>query len=286
MAFNVNFLGHIPYNPDELPERNFLTGDGTERPLGFSLAEIARLYWTVRSFNVNIRSLTIGGNDPLTQFLNAGGSSGGIIGANAGLASINSGGAGGDPILRGYTKIRNIYRKKIRVEREGVINGITQKSIVIDKSVSPNMLTSSIINVNEGTLSSAGPIHTYTGVYGYVQIDMSNIIFAKRFYWPKIIILLQSSSISFSSKLSGVFNVSVSGGVNFANLGSINLYGYSASGPLSFASISGGVSIGNRCCDRFFWDGKDDSRFSASDCKKDCESTVSNISPTFRGRAI
>jgi hypothetical protein len=287
MSFNVNFLGHLPYNPDELPERNYLTGSGSDRPIGLTLGEMVKLYWTVRSYRVRIGSSSIGGDDPFTQFIEGGGNTGGIIGANAGLANINLGGSGNNANLNGYTKIINTYRKKIRKEREGVINGVTQKTVEIDKSISPNIITSSIVRVNEGVLCSAGPIHTFVGASGYVKIDMSDIVFAKRLYWPKIFILLQSSSLSMSSKIAGYAgNINVLGGVKFSTYGVIPFYGSSFSrNTPTLVSVDGSIEIGTRCCDRFYWDGGDESRFNET-CKKDCESTVSTLGQRFGGKLI
>ena len=284
MSFNINFLGHLPYNPDELPERNYLTGSGTDRPIGLTLQEMVKLYWTVRSYSVRIGSLSIGGDDPLTQFIQGGGTSGGLIGATAGLANKNF---EPPPNLNGNTKIINTYRKKIRKEREGVINGVTQKTVEIDKSISPNILTSSITKVNEGVLCSAGPIHTLVRASGYVKIDMSDIIFAKRLYWPKIFILLQSSRLSMSSKIVGYAgNINVLGGVKFLSYGVIPFYGSSFSSNMPIlVSVNGSIEIGTRCCDRFYWDDGDESRFTET-CKKDCESTVSTLGERFGGKQI
>jgi hypothetical protein len=242
---------------------------------------MVKLYWTVRSYSVRIGSLSIGGDDPLTQFIQGGGTSGGLIGATAGLANINF---APPPNLNGNTKIINTYRKKIRKEREGVINGVTQKTVEIDKSISPNILTSSITKVNEGVLCSAGPIHTLVGASGYVKIDMSDIIFAKRLYWPKIFILLQSSRLSMSSKIVGYAgNINVLGGV-------IPFYGSSFSSNIPIlVSVNGSIEIGTRCCDRFYWDNADDGesgRFNDDTCKDACKSTVAPVVQNFNGTRI
>jgi hypothetical protein len=286
MSFNVNFLGHLPYNPDELPERNYFTGSGSDRPIGLTFAEMVKLYWTVRSYTVRIGSLSIGGDDPLTRFLQGGGADGALIGGTFGLDNITRG-SDNNPNLNGNTKIINTYRKKIRKEREGVINGVTQKTVEIDKSISPNILTSSIVKVNEGVLCSAGPIHTFVGASGYLKIDMSDIVFAKRLYWPKIFILLQSSSLSISSKIAGYAgNINVLGGVKFSSYGIIPFYASSFSRNIpTLVSVNGSIEIGTRCCDRFYWDGGDESRFNET-CKKDCESTVSTLGQRFNGKQI
>ena len=141
--------------------------------MGFIFQEIIKLYWTVRSYEVIISS-SITTDDIFEQFLR--GTAGGtdIRGSVAGLGSINLGASNFS--LRGYTKIKNLYTKRIRKERDGIFNGVTQKTVELDNTVSPNMLTSSIVNVNEGTLCSPGPIHTLVGSSGYLRIDMSDII--------------------------------------------------------------------------------------------------------------
>jgi hypothetical protein len=287
MSFNVNFLGHLPYNPDQLPERRYITGTGTDRPIGFIFQEIIKLYWTVRSYEVIISS-SITTDDIFEQFLR--GTAGGtdIRGSVAGLGSINLGASNFS--LRGYTKIKNLYTKRIRKERDGIFNGVTQKTVELDNTVSPNILTSSIVNVNEGTLCSPGPIHTLVGSSGYLKIDMSDIIQSKGLYWPKILLTLQSSSLSFSSLVGFGNNINVLGGVNFSNYGIISLYGTNTVlGSSVTASVVGNINIGKRCCDRFYWDNGDDGdsgRFNDDTCKDACKSTVAPVVQNFNGTRI
>jgi hypothetical protein len=287
MSFNVNFLGHLPYNPDQLPERRYITGTGTDRPIGLVFQEIVKLYWTVRSYEVSISS-SIAVDDVFERFLRGGAGGTDIRGSVAGLGSINLGATNFS--LKGYTKIKNLYTKKIRKERDGIFDGVTQKTVEIDKTVSPNILSSSIVNVNEGTLCSPGPVHTLVGSSGYLKIDMSDIIQSKGLYWPKISLILQSFSLGFSSIAGAGNNVTVLGGVNFSNYGIITLYGTnSVFGSSVSASVVGNVNIGKRCCDRFYWDNADDGesgRFNDESCKDACKSTVAPVAQNFNGTKI
>ena len=255
MGFNVNFLGVIPYNPDNLPEDQKITGVGTLRPIGMTLTEIAKFYWTVRSFKVDLSEVYLG-SDPYSDFLNAGGSSGGIIGANAGLAAVNQNlSNSNDSILKGYTKVIINRQRKVRVQPDGVHNGKMVSSIAIAKDAKPQIFTSHNIDVNEGQIAGAGPVHTFASGGGNCLIDFSDIIYAKHQYWP----IIKITTGILSSQNLGGNNATVYGSVNFLGCGQINFFGFSTSlNPIY--SIGGSVSIGDRCSDRFYWDGHDNDR--------------------------
>jgi hypothetical protein len=284
MSFNVNFLGTIPFNTDVLPERKLAVGSGSERPLGLTLDQITNLYWTVRSFKVDINAFSLG--DTLSQFLSAGGTSGSIIGAQAGLASVAQNVSDCNPIsLNGYTKLLASSVVRIREQPSMVSNGKTQTSVALDTKVSKNRLVQTFSPVNEGTICSAGPIHkialTSAISNAYILIDFSDIIYSTSpqlpkvlLYWPKIIIIASSNCLSFGSLASFGGNVLSSGGINFCNLGVIQVFGNTNVGFPVVNSINGSINIGRRCCDRFYWDGRDYSASSYKDepCKSDCAS--------------
>jgi uncharacterized membrane protein YgcG len=266
MDFNVNFVGNIPYNTDILPEIKLTTGPGSERPLGFTLDQISLLYWTVRSFAVNISAFSLG--DPLSQFIAAGGTSGGIIGAQAGLANVNNNSSCNPISLNGNTKLISANVVRIRQQPSAVINSTTQTSIDLDKNVNPNRLVQIFSPVSEGTLVTAGPVHrialSSAISNAYMLIDFSDIIYSTspqlnkvKLYWPRIIIIASSNCFSFGSLASFGGNVASSGGINFCNMGVIEVFGNTTVQFPVVNSVQGKISIGTRCCDRFYWDGRD-----------------------------
>jgi hypothetical protein len=280
MSFNVNFIGTIPFNTDCLPERKFLAGPGTERPIGMTIRDIHMLYWTVRSFRVVIGGVSLG--DSSSQFLAGGGAGGSIIGSLGGLSAVNRNLSCGVVNIVGHTKILNTSVVRIREQPSFVNGGITQKSVQLDKSVNPNRLVQSISPSSEGALCSAGPIHRLisasSGSNGYVLIDFSDIIYGTGYgsavrvplYWPKIIIIGAANCFSWGSLATFGQNAVVMGGINFCNMGVISVYGNTTVSFPVVNSVNGRIEIGTRCCDRFFWDGKDSIR--SEECKKDCES--------------
>ena len=86
----VNYLGEIPINPDDLPlpdnqyRRRLFVGTGSDRPIGFTFRDMAFLYWKVRSFKFSVNGI-LPPRDALTDFLMAGGASGGVAQASGGL---------------------------------------------------------------------------------------------------------------------------------------------------------------------------------------------------------
>lgn len=304
MSFNVNFLGHIPYNPDNLhhPQNEkkdakppILPTVSSGRLLSFSFYEMMKLYWTVRSFEIRVGATVADTVDPFSQFLAGGGTSGGIIGAQAGLASTTQARNGG-VTAKGYTKIYSKYNKKVRKSREGIINSITQpdfndlggECLDLDDEIDPNMLESHIYKPNEGTLCSAGPIHIFSDPNVLIVLDFSDIIYfslrpvGARFYWPKVTILINvpSAGASFGNQIrSQVLTAPGSFGftnqpLSFINLnvpGSANNLGSTQINSQLFTTQIANVTIdirpGQRCCDRFSWDGKDEDRQEDSETK-------------------
>jgi hypothetical protein len=274
--FNVHHLGHIPFNPDILLERNRLR----DRPAGFSFNEIVKLYWTVKSFNVAFTIVSFNEINAFETFIGAGGASAGIAGAQAGLSAVQQSIAGQQPIfLRGQTKIFTKYSKRIRrkptysvpfegtkipSEDSGEEEPLKGEDFLIDNTINPNILTSTNLKPSEGSLCSAGPVHRLQFGTNFLLIDFSDILFFRRRYWPKIEFFGASSNLvfTFDPFRAGAVNVTAIGGVNF--LGNfIPVYGYSESFsviPTQLVLAFGDILIGKRCCDRFYWDGADKDR--------------------------
>jgi len=289
----------IPYNPDNLPERGSLTGAGTERPVGFpSLELIARLYWTVRSFSFGF-GVFPAFDFTFEAFLAGGGSTGTAVGASAGLATAITSAA---PIPIGFigkTKILHVFQKKVRRSREGVYKNLTQEeffkkenndpklnALDIDPDIDPNAIGTTFNKPTEGLFVSPGGYHTAFNSSGSIFINFSDVIYQKRQYWPKIIIMMQNPaggaafrsaivtedplfSIFLNSlpnrsrlQLGGRFNVRTIGGLTFLG-GFIPLFG-NAGDVYSMANtyiVNGAAVIGFKCCDRYYFDGvKDEER--------------------------
>ena len=272
MSYNLNYFGSIPFNPDNLPERKLITGPGTNRPIGLSYNQLFKLYWTVRSFNINIGILPIG-QDIFSQFLLAGGATATIAGSTAGLNAVQQSlAANSGYTLKGKTKIQTKYTKKVRIQPDGVVNGVPQSSIAIDYSVRPNILNSYNLYVNESSLCSAGPVHILTNAYGSVVIDMSDIIYAKNFYWPVIKVLISNGGGTSASSIVTPDSVTrVINGLYFEDIGIIQMYGSTDPNALiPLLQVGGRISIGTACCDRFYYDSYN--RLSTEDaCSQQCQ---------------
>jgi hypothetical protein len=290
--YHINYFGsHIPFNPDNLPETNYVTGQGSKRPVGLTVREICELYWTVKSFNVNINVIDLN-IDPLTTFLSTGGGAGGILGAIGGLASVaNSLASSILAGIKGRTNVFSAYQRKNRkckitgadddfkYDNFGNIIGIKNcKSIVVEKE-----FVAIDTDTDESRLCVAGPIHSISSAngQGYLQINFTDIIYSNRLYWPIIILTIGNGEFVVTSDIMSLganqnnYNI---GAINFCNMGTIKMSGYSIKSlqPI-FYSVNGDVRIGERCCDRFYFDGVD--RNSAEDpcfqeCKKSTQTTA------------
>jgi hypothetical protein len=293
---SVNTLGNsFLYDPENLPDRNQVTGPGSERPCGFTLNEICKFIWTVKSWKCTaLAQMPV---DVLTAFMAAGGSSGTLVGALTGLAVANTIGAGISYVV-GRTKIAAVSTGKIRRTPPGVNNGILQsdykpligknrkdpndnKPLALDEDVDPRILKSFRNDINEGSVA-IGPYHKLIGSNGAVFIDFSDIVYARGLYWPVIIIMLGplsgsvgpafSSAISFyqeafqSFNFWGGFNVQTIGGISFEGGAQIQMFGASSwfAGSSSLGIIFGNIQIDRtttgdgylkRPCDRLYWDG-------------------------------
>ena len=267
MAFNIQTFGHIPYNTDNLPERTYISGPGTLRPIGFALRDIMKLYWTVRSFKVTAALISI--TDPFTAFMLGGGSSGTIVGSEVGLAAAGAAIAAGVPAFNGRTRIRNKYTYKNRLQPSLVFKGKTQTSVQLDKKKYPILQNKyKEIGINEGSLCSAGPVHSFGGGQGGITIDFSDIIKIGAMYYPRIYILLYGGSFVVTSSVnttgsdgrevvgSNPGNMVIIGGISFGKWGVIPMYGWSAL-VVNVSLAAGSIQIGERCSDRFYFDGQD-----------------------------
>jgi len=275
MAFNVNYFGKIPINPDVLPEGE-PTGQATFRPIGFTFKEMFKMYWNTKRFDINIS--VINPADALLAFTASGGTTGTAMGAIIGLSSAADEFKGGSSALIGKTSISHTFSQKFRLGKKGVevegeegeeVDIFTMetletnnplRSLRLDPEKKHQKLQSNISEINEGTLCSPGPIHKLTTPTGQIIIDLSSIIMRRNLYYPKIIINMIKGQVSSALHLGGL----TSGGVSFFNGGLVILSTgvTSLSGVPSF--VSGSVSFGQDCCDKFFYDGKDEER------KKEC----------------
>jgi hypothetical protein len=285
---NINLLAcHFPTDPEILPERSGLVGPSTEYPIGFNIEEITKLYWNFKSFQF------VGGavnfSDIFSTFILGGGATGTVVGSMVGLTavllyfSVNV-------YHAGRSKISVNYKVKLRRTISSIENGITQFQIkpadffgdqelfnndkdplnplALDKTLKNVELGGFNKEVNEGSIL-AGARHTIFQNGLFIIIDFSDIVPAKRQYWPKIIIMmgpiagfgpLFSSATSFEDrKLKslntwGLWNLPTLGGVIFRG-NVIQMFGSSLI-PLIWApaAFEGYLGPGTRDCDRFYWD--------------------------------
>jgi len=269
--FYINNLGCVPFNTDNVPDSSYVTGSGSKRPIGLTLVEMTELYWTVKSYKVDISVIDLN-SDPFTQFLLAGGSSGSIIGSLNGIAAANQS-LTQSPTgsLSGRTKIFNAYRRKNRVCKtskndDGFLYDCYGNIIDTKDCTNLNISKTFIAadkDADEARLCVAGPIHSLASSngQGYVQINFTDIIYSNGLYWPIIIILLGNGESILTSDISSLganqnnYNI---GGIIFGSYGVITLSGYSTRSlqPV-FYSVQGAIKIGERCCDRFYFDGID-----------------------------
>jgi hypothetical protein len=281
--YNINYLGHIPFNPDLFLEK----GRFKDRPVGILYTDLIKMYWSIRSFRVDISIQVIAQDDPLTAFIRGGGSTGGIASALGGLANVNQSLSAGDSELKlgGYTKISHRYEKYIRkiattsIPFEGIKNNkldrITPGLNELEKD--PNIKINPLITINskpnEASLCVPGPLHKIVQGGAFLSIDFSDIIYYQKRYWPKIIFLGSTRQASFS------FNPLNISGRSLTVFGSIGLLSYNIPvyGSIEFspdqiippiAIVLGSIKAGNRCCDRFFYDGFDEKR--SEECKNEC----------------
>jgi hypothetical protein len=284
---NINYLGHVPFNPDLiLDKRRFF-----DRPVGIFYQDLINMYWNIRSFKVNISIQTVANDDPLTTFFLAGGTSGGLAGALGGLAAVtqSAGRSPGTISINGYTKITHRYQKTIRNKatntspfegiRDGVLNsmGPNLEGFEKDESVKENPAIATIQKPDEASLCVPGPIHRIIassgGQVAFLTIDFSDIVYFQRKYWPKIIFSAVSGDSRFSTNPFMVrgFDLRVNGGISFMGY-SLPIFGditFSASRLIPpFALVAGRIVAGDRCCDRFFYDGFDAER--ERDCEEEC----------------
>ena len=252
---NVNYFGWLNNNPDNCEDESF--GSGSSRPIGLSFQDIFNLSWTVRSFNCNFS--TVSQTDQISQFLLGGGASFTILGALAGLSSVN---LDGTDAVTGYTKISNSFKQKERTGLrngnanpqkiytwDGVQKGKTQTKI----SVGNNQKTFTYSNAMcyEGN-SITGNVHILTGK---VIIDFSNIKYYNRLYWPRIILTTASAT----SLLSGP---QLLGGISFMGQ-LITMYSTNLSPLITVNVAFGSIVEGSRLnretktFDRFLYDGTD-----------------------------
>jgi hypothetical protein len=253
--FYINYFGSIlPFNADTLPESsNHGVGPGTVRPIGFSQMELADLYWTVKSFDVDI---TI-------QILSKG-----IDGSDAAPTAWRKN-------LKGSTKNFNLYKRRNRkctTDTDGkdskfkydqysnIINTSGCSSLQVEKS-----FFAIDTEVDESTLCDAGPCHSFIQQdIGNVFISFSDIKYENNSAWPVIVINISAPGY-YTSSLFALGSTAV-GSVQFAGH---NVQLYSVYNPLILSSnFVGKITVGTKCCDRFKFDGDDGS---SCDCSTNYE---------------
>jgi hypothetical protein len=248
----LNYLGYIPFNADELPERKLLFGKGTDRPVGISPSQIFNLYWTAKVFSVSINVGTF--QSPLDVFLNSLSNSSSGAGLIAGINQASGQQTGSQIIGKTSISHKHMIKNREQMKKSGKLNDLTWI-----KDVPPRQenLISNTFEVNEGVICGAGPVHTLKQGRGLVQIDFSNIIYARGQYWPQIIVQISESSqlslstaesftsfITRENKSNGrvetkIGFVEISGMIDFAQIGSIPMYAsQSSGGAFSFAAGS------------------------------------------------
>lgn len=297
MSFNINHIGHLPINPDNLLNSKQLL----KRPTGFNYLDIIKMYWTVRSFKVNINILNSNMEDPVLNFMLAGGTTGGILGALAGLAAVESSinRNPGSLSMSGYTKITHKYKKTIRKKRTSSVPfeiakrdknnqnildqiNIEEGDFKPDPDIENNILYTQNLKPNEASLCTLGPVHTLIRPQGYLVIDLSDIIVYQKKYWPIISFLGTAGDTTYTSNPMFSSNAEVIGGFYIMNY-LVPLYAdmtFSITRINGIIVANGDVIPGDRCCDRFLWDGKDEVRLEkgGDECKKNCsDDTIDGV---------
>jgi hypothetical protein len=281
LPFAVNCFGHLPFNPDNLIDGYPRVGKRSyDRPVGLPFQDITKLYWTVRSFEVNFTIISFNAVNAFTSFVAGGFAAGGLLGASAGLATVTQSLTNEQPIIMaGHTKIIQKFQRTIRnrktysVPFEGT--DLSDPSFYSssssssssshpfskdeDPQIQPNPKVSLTFKPNEGSLCSAGPVHKLQVGSSYLVIDFSDIWYNQNKWWPKMHFYGTSSNLAFSFNPIQS-NVIVIGGVNFLGY-LIPFYGFAESflpiplPPPVFAF--GTIQPGKRHCDKFYWDGVD-----------------------------
>lgn len=292
---NINYFGSPPFNPQNIPETRWLFGQGSPRPIGFTLTEITNLYWTVRSFRVNLFATFFA--DAFAALI-SGASTGTIIGTTVGLnaaANILSAGGGN---LSGKTKVRNIYTEKNRIPPSPKAGAAGQATPNLGRpcngrsnfqqvashlqqfnhtvqlvSENPKFVTAQNNNVNEGSICGAGPVHILGNTNSRIEINFSDIIYANGLYWPTIIITMPliTSTLYTVTPLGQTTNFSSGvaiGGITF--MGKIIQLFTTSQFLLNIVFAFGDVEIGTGCCDRFYFDNMDRQR-AENYCPDGCE---------------
>jgi hypothetical protein len=296
---NVNVLGNIHLDdPENIPERSYLTGPGTDRPVSFTQSQFARLFWRHRMFRCSAFGFLP--LDLLAAFLVGGGATGTIVGSLTGLALASM--INGIAVFSANTQVFVAGRSKIRVTVPGINNGITQgkaeqiggsdtarflawlglganQQLKLDDKIKPNILSSFRNDVNEGS-TSIGSNHFATSGGGFLSIDFRDTIVTRGGqYWPRIILMFGPSAgnngPAFSSVLritsldgrpendlvqGGPWNVQTIGGVIFDGA-VIQMFGNSNYNWLTSIGIVNGdiVLDTSNPCSTMNWDTFEDS---------------------------
>jgi hypothetical protein len=289
---NVNVLGNFYLdNPENRPERSFVTGPGSDRPVWFTQSQFAKLFWRHRTFTCS--AFGILPTDAFGAFLGGGGTAGGIIGATAGIGAAIGAIQASVASFSTQTKVSVLGRSKVRVTLPGINDGITQgKAKIIGTPKDPNsknplnlddklknVLGSFRNDVNEGS-AAIGSYHFGQNNNGFLSIDFSDVVVTRGQYWPRVILMfgpaLGMNGPAFSSVLrissldgrperdllqGGPWNLQTIGGIAFEG-NVIQMFGNNSFPNLtsSLAIINGSISTVNRnACATMNWDTFEDS---------------------------
>ena len=211
----INFLGEVPVNPDDLPERRYFVGRGSDRPVGLSFDRMHFYYWNVRTFRFSIFGF-LPPRDLVGDFLMG---SGGGLNASAGLANVAIQGSSLPEAFSssGFTTIKTVSRIKNRIKDRsldkakiadlsninlaqkpdpsrripGDPNGPYAEKVFHSIQNKDNGKTGAEyrpVGVNEASLVAAGPRHRAVSQGTSVIIDFSDVIYFNYRYWPRIMV--------------------------------------------------------------------------------------------------
>ena len=163
----------------------------TFHPLGLSKEAFLSLFYDVDSFSVSISSLPLF-TDALQTFLNAGGGSGGVIGAIQGLDAVDKSLAASPATVTGAT--RRIYIEP-QYKFSNDDRGQRRNSVKLDVG---------------------GPQHSLSSSGGTFQIDCSDTVYHAGLFFPAVNVSIGAAS---SSAIGSII-----GNVNLGNFGNIVIY--------------------------------------------------------------
>lgn len=268
MGFNVNYFagtleGLIPLNPDSWFKARGAYADSYQNGnpvFNYSryssvtnLFSLMEAYWRVRSFEVDIRINITKFGDTFGDFVRGGGTAGGVQGSLGGIANTANSVFGSSVLIKDYTQTFHRYYDTVL---EGKKN--TPKVGHV-----PNPEQSFINAPNEGTLVSPGPVHILRNNFrngnASLKIDFSDIVYKNGFYFPNIYFNIQTTKFSATTDFrSSQAHDTVY--MYFAGVAVpiwVTIFDRDPN-AVYITNGYGEITPGERCCDRYLWDGKSD----------------------------